>query len=129
MISLEECTWHESHVVWHFPPSACVHVTHGTWNMDHESERKFPLTWIKPRNSLGEKKRIRWREGKEKKGKKKEWKGEKENKGEKRKEKKKEKKGEENKREGKKICVWERRKKGERKKMAPILDVPTVGSR
>ena len=39
MTSLEEFTWHENHVVWHLPPSACVHVTHGTWNMDHESER------------------------------------------------------------------------------------------
>ena len=46
MASLEECIWHESHVVWHeshvvlhFPPSACVHVTHGTWNIDHERER------------------------------------------------------------------------------------------
>ena len=58
MASLEECKWHESHVVWHFPPSACVHVTHGIWSMDHESERKFPLTWIKPRNILGEKKEF-----------------------------------------------------------------------
>ena len=98
MASLEECTWHESHVVWHFPPSACVHVTHGTWNMDHGSERnrkvrRFPLTWIKPRNSLGEKKELGG--GKEKKGnegKKKERKGEKEKKGEKRKQMKKEKK-------------------------------------
>ena len=39
MASFEEYTWHKSHVVWHFPPSACVHVTHGTWNMDHESKR------------------------------------------------------------------------------------------
>ena len=39
MTSLEEFTWHENHVLWHLPPSACVHVTHGTWNMDHESER------------------------------------------------------------------------------------------
>ena len=84
MARLEECIWHESHVVWHLPPSACVHVTHGTWNMNHESERKFPLTWIKPRNSLGEKKEFGG--GKEKKiKKKKKRKGEKENKGEKKK--------------------------------------------
>ena len=50
MESLEEGTWHESHVVWHLPSSACVHVTHGTWEMEHVkdtwqigSERKFPL--------------------------------------------------------------------------------------
>ena len=58
-------TWHESHVVWHLPPSTCVHVTHGTWNMDHESEMKFHLAWIKPRNSFGEKKEFGG--GKEKK--------------------------------------------------------------
>ena len=70
-------TWHESHVVWHLPPSTCVHVTHGTWNMDHESERKFHLAWIKPRNSLGEKKEFGG--GKEKKrNEKKKRKGEKE---------------------------------------------------
>ena len=46
MASLEERTWHESHVVWNFLLSACVHVTHGTWKIEskcEESERKFPL--------------------------------------------------------------------------------------
>ena len=79
-------------MVWHFPPSACVHVTDGTWNMDHESERKFPLTWIKSRNNLGEKKEFGRGKEKKRKEKKKERKREKENKGEKRKERKKEKK-------------------------------------
>ena len=73
MTSLEELTWHESQLVWHLPPSACVHVTHGTWNMDHESERKFPLTWIKPMNRLREKKEFDGgRKGKKNKGEKKE---------------------------------------------------------
>ena len=43
MTSLEEGIWHESHVVWHLPPSVCVHVTHGTWKIEskfEESERK-----------------------------------------------------------------------------------------
>ena len=35
MVSLKECTCHESYVVWHLSPSACVHVTHGTGKMDH----------------------------------------------------------------------------------------------
>ena len=128
MTSLEECTWHESHVVWHFPPSACVHVTHGTWNMDHGSERNmkvrnFPLTWIKPRNSLGEKKEFSGgRKGKEKKGERKK-KGK-----EKKKRNEKKKGGGKQKRGGKKICAWERRKKGKERKRAPIPDVPTVGS-
>ena len=39
MTRLEECIWYESHVMWHFPPNVCVYVTHGTWSMDHESER------------------------------------------------------------------------------------------
>ena len=50
MASLEEGTWHENHVVWHFPLSACVHVTNGTWKMEskcEESERKFPLLGMK----------------------------------------------------------------------------------
>ena len=82
MASLEEGTWHESHVVWHFPPSACVHVTYGTWRMKskcEESERKFPLCGIKPRKRLWEKKNnlVEERKGKE---------GEKEKKEKKRKE-------------------------------------------
>ena len=32
----EEDTWHKSHVMWHLPPSACVHVTHGTWKMESQ---------------------------------------------------------------------------------------------
>ena len=62
MESLEKSTWHESHVVWHFPPSACVHITHGTWRMKskyEESERKFLLFRVK-------KKPIRWKKEKEK---------------------------------------------------------------
>ena len=58
MISLEEGTWHKCHVV-HFPPSACVHVTHGIWRMKskcEESERKFILCGMKPRKRLWEKK-------------------------------------------------------------------------
>ena len=35
MAPYEECTRHESHVVWHLLPSAYVHVTHDTWKMDH----------------------------------------------------------------------------------------------
>ena len=35
MAPYEECTWNESHVMWHLPLSACAHVTHGTWQMDH----------------------------------------------------------------------------------------------
>ena len=61
MTSLEECTWHESHVVWHLLPSACVHVTHDTWNMDHESERnrKVRGSFLSlESNSLGEKKEF-----------------------------------------------------------------------
>ena len=70
MESLEEGTWHESHVVSHLPPSACVHVTHGTWRMNskcEESERKFPLCGIKPRKRLWEKKNnsVEERKGKE----------------------------------------------------------------
>ena len=33
-------------MVLYFPPSVCVHVTHGTWKMEskcEESERKFPF--------------------------------------------------------------------------------------
>ena len=37
MASLENGTWYENHVGWHFPPSACVHVTHCTWHMTNES--------------------------------------------------------------------------------------------
>ena len=57
-------TWRESHVVWNLPPSACVHVTHGTWKMEskcEESERKFPLV------GSNKKKTILWKKGKEKK--------------------------------------------------------------
>ena len=96
MASLEEGTWHESHVVWHLPPSACVHVTHDTWRMKskcEESERKFPLCGIKPRRRLWGKKNnsVEERKGKE---------GEKEKKEKKRKEKKGEKKkGKEKKKE------------------------------
>ena len=47
-------------------------MTHDTWKMEskcEESERKFPLFGIKPRNSLGEKKEFGGgRKGKEKKG-------------------------------------------------------------
>ena len=71
MESLEEGTWHESHVVWHLPPSACVHVTHGTWRMKskcEESERKFPLCGIKPRKRLWEKKNNSMEERKGKEG-------------------------------------------------------------
>ena len=67
MTSLEEGTCHESHVVWHLPPSACVHVTHGTWKMKskcEESESKFPLFG----SNQGEKKEFGGgRKGKEKK--------------------------------------------------------------
>ena len=67
MASLEECTWNESHVVWYLPPSACVHVTHGTWKMEskcEESEKKFPLFG----SNQGEKKEFSGgRKGKEKK--------------------------------------------------------------
>ena len=85
MASLEECTWHERHVVWKFPLNACVHVTHGTrivkgkypWlTLGHllcgeisQNERGDIL-----RNSLGEKKQFggeRKRKEKEKKEKKK----------------------------------------------------------
>ena len=63
-------TWHESHVVWHLLPSACVYVTHGTWRMKskcEESERKFPLFGIKPRKRLREKRNnsVGERKGKE----------------------------------------------------------------
>ena len=71
MESLEEGTWHESHVVWHLPPSACVHVTHGTWRMKskcEQSERKFPLCGIKPRKRLWEKKNNLMEERKGKEG-------------------------------------------------------------
>ena len=77
--------WHESHVVWNFPPSACVHVTHGTWKMEskcEESERKFPLVGSKKK-----KKQFGGRKERKKKGMKgeKERKEEKEKKGEKKK--------------------------------------------
>ena len=51
-------------MVWHLPPSACVHVTHGTWKIEskcEESERKFPLV------GSNKKKTIQWKEGKENK--------------------------------------------------------------
>ena len=35
MTSLEKGTCHENHVVWHLPPNACFHVTHGTWKMNN----------------------------------------------------------------------------------------------
>ena len=124
MASLEECTWHESHVVWHFPPSACVHVTHGTWNMDHESERKFPLTWIKPRNSLREKKEFGG--GKEKKTKEKKKRNERRKRKERRKKKRNERKTKEMGK--KKTCVGKKEKNGKERKMAPIPGVLTVGS-
>ena len=91
MASLEEGTWNESHVVWHLPPSACVHVTHGTWKMEskyEENERKFPLFG----SNQGDKKEFSGgRKGKERIEK------EKKEKKRKRKERKKEKKWEENK--------------------------------
>ena len=59
-------------MVWHLPPSTCVHLTHDTWKMEskcEESEMKFPLFGIKTRNNLGEKKEFcEGRKGKEKKG-------------------------------------------------------------
>ena len=116
MVSLEAGTWHESHVVWHFPPSACVHVTYGTWKMEskcEESERKFPLVGSnkkKKNNSVEE------RKGKEKKGKKKrkeKKKGNEKNKGkEKKKQRNEERKEMRGKKKREKICVEE---KGETK--------------
>ena len=66
MESLEESTWHESHVVWHLPPSACVHITHGTWRMKskyEESERKFPLVRVKKKKQFGGRKKRKRRKG------------------------------------------------------------------
>ena len=104
MVSLEEGTWHESHVVWYFLPSACVHVTHDTWRMKskwEKSERKFTLCGIEPRKRLWEKKNnsVEERKGKE---------GEKEKKEKKRKEmrKKKKRKG----RKERRVKTKERRK-------------------
>ena len=112
-------------MVWNLPPSACVHVTHGTRKIEskcEESERKFPLFGIKPRNSLREKKEFgRGRKGKEKKGEKIKRKGKKERKGIKEKKGEKEKKGRKERKERK---TRERRKnpcveeKGERKENA-----------
>ena len=90
-------------MVWYFPPSAHVHVTHGTWKMEskcEKSERKFPIV------GSNKKKTIRWKEGQEKKRKEKKKRNE-----------KKEKKGRKERKERKKnmrknSCVEE---KGERK--------------
>ena len=135
MASLEEGTWQESHLVWHLPPSACVHVTHGTWKMVskcQESERKCPLFGIKPRNSLLEKREFGGgRKGKEKKGEKKK-EGRKGKEMRKRKERENKKKGRRKERRGKqkrggKIRAW--RRKGKERKRAPIPGVSMVRSR
>ena len=69
--SLEDDTWHESHVVRHLLHSAYVHVTHDTWEMKskcEKSERKFPLCGIKSRKRLWEKKNNSVEEKKGKEG-------------------------------------------------------------
>ena len=123
MASLEEGTWHESHVVWLLPPSAYVHVTHDTWKMEskcEESGRKFPLFRIKRRNRLWEKKEFHGgRKGKEKKREKKKGKEKK-----KRKEEMKEMRGKQNR--GGKIRAW--RRKGKERKRTPIPGALTVKS-
>ena len=126
MASLEEGTWHERHVVWHLPPSACVYVTHGTWRMESKckaSERKFPFCGIKPRKRLWEKKNnsVEERKGNEGEKEKKEKKG----KEKKEKKRKKGKKMRKNKRQGENRTWMEREKKMTR---ASILGVPTVKS-
>ena len=52
-------------MVWHLPPSACVHVTHGTWKMESKCEESEEVStfWIKPRRE----ERIRWREERKRK--------------------------------------------------------------
>ena len=109
MVSLEEGIWHESHVVWQFPPSACVHVTHGTWNMDH---RKVRGSFLSLGSDLG--KTIRWRKGKERERKEKKRKG--------------------GKQKEKKICTWEKKGKERRERGEPVVHslifgVSMVGSR
>ena len=73
MASLEEVTWHESHVVWHFPPGACVHVTYGTWRMKSKCEESEEVSslWDQTKEDImgeekqfgGKKKRKRRRKG------------------------------------------------------------------
>ena len=68
MESLEEGTWHESHVVWHLPPRACVHVTHGTWRMKSKCEESEEVSslWDQPKKRLWEKKNNSMEERKRK---------------------------------------------------------------
>ena len=112
MESFEEGTWHESHMVWHLPPSACIHVTHVTWRMKskcEESEMKFLRCGIKPRKRLWEKKNnsVEERKGKDRR--------KKERKGEKRKEKEERKENEEKPKRGGKPCVEGKEKKKKEK--------------
>ena len=100
-------------MVWHFPPSACVHMTHDTWKMEskcEESERKFAFFFFflgsnqgidygKRKNSMEGGKEKKRKEKKKKKGKEKK----------KRKEERKERRGKQ-KRRGK-IHVWRRKGK------------------
>ena len=92
-------------MVWHFPPSACVHVTHGPWKMESKCE-EVSSCWIKKKNNS-----VEERKGKEKK-REKERKGGKEKKGEKkkRKEERKERRGK--KKKEKSVCRGERGNKG-----------------
>ena len=72
MAPYEEYTWHESHVVWNLPPSPCIHVTHGTWKMNHESERNKKVRGSFFFLDHKKEKSIRWRRGEKEKNKKEE---------------------------------------------------------
>ena len=75
MTSLEEGTWHESHLVWYLPPSASVHVTHGikahrAWITKCERNRKVRGSFLLLGSNQGmEKNSV---EGEKRKGKRKE---------------------------------------------------------
>ena len=81
MTSLDEGTWHESHV----PPSACVHVTHGTWKIKSKCEESEKVSSFWDQTKERRKNSVEGGKETKRKKKNKERKGEKEKKGEKRK--------------------------------------------
>ena len=66
---LEEGTRHESHMVWHLPPSAYVHVAHGTLRMKSKCEESEEVSslWDQTKEEImGEEKNlVKERKGKE----------------------------------------------------------------
>ena len=67
MASLEEGTWHESHVVWHFPPSNTWHMANGAYER-HMENRKVRESLLLLEQTKKKKKQFGgWKKEKEKK--------------------------------------------------------------